>query len=414
MAIASNLGFPRIGAQRELKKAVEAFWAGKLDEAGLIAAGKMLRQRHWRLQAQIGLQHIPSNDFSYYDQVLDTIAMVGAVPARYNWDRKTDFATYFAMARGSSQNNGQGSGVPAMEMTKWFDTNYHYMVPEFEAGQEFQLSSLKAVEEFEEAKTLGMQTRPVILGPVSFLLLGKSKDEKLQPLSLLDNLLPVYAELLNRLQAAGAEWVQIDEPCMVLDLPDQACKAFTHACKFLTLSSPVKILLATYFEGLADRLPDMLALPVAAIHVDLVRAPGQLAAILDKFPPNTLLSLGLIDGRNIWKADLQRALNLAQQAAARIGKDRLLIAPSCSLLHSPVDLALETSLKPEVKNWFAFATEKLGEVLVLTLWASEQQMQASEETTVQLRSQAADKVGATVLSVERFRVAIRELDIASG
>ena len=366
MAIASNLGFPRIGAQRELKKAVEAFWAGKLDEAGLIAAGKMLRQRHWRLQAQIGLQHIPSNDFSYYDQVLDTIAMVGAVPARYNWDRKTDFATYFAMARGSSQNNGQGTGVPAMEMTKWFDTNYHYMVPEFEAGQEFQLSSLKAVEEFEEAKTLGMQTRPVILGPVSFLLLGKSKDEKLQPLSLLDNLLPVYAELLNRLQAAGAEWVQIDEPCMVLDLPDQACKAFTHACKFLTLSSPVKILLATYFEGLADRLPDILALPVAAIHVDLVRAPGQLAAILDKFPPNTLLSLGLIDGRNVWKADLQRALNLAQQAAAKIGKDRLLIAPSCSLLHSPVDLALETSLKPEVKNWFAFATEKLGEVLVLT------------------------------------------------
>jgi 5-methyltetrahydropteroyltriglutamate--homocysteine methyltransferase len=380
VAIASNLGFPRIGAQRELKKALEAFWSGKLDEDGLLAAGKALRQRHWQLQQQLGMQHIPSNDFSYYDQVLDTIAMAGAIPARYGWSRnQVDFATYFAMARGVSEKTAQGSGIPAMEMTKWFDTNYHYIVPEFEVGQKFQLASLKAVEELREAKALGIQTRPVLLGPVSFLLLGKSKDEKLSPLSLLDNLLPVYSELLSRLQAAGADWIQFDEPCLVFDLPDHARQAFASAYKFFATNSQLKILLATYFEGLADNLTTALELTVAAVHIDLVRAPGQLGAVLDKLSAKTQLSLGLIDGRNIWKTNLPRVLKLAQQAAARIGQERLLIAPSCSLLHSPVDLTLEAHLQPELKSWLAFATQKLEEITVLTRALNEGEAAVREE-----------------------------------
>jgi 5-methyltetrahydropteroyltriglutamate--homocysteine methyltransferase len=370
MAIASNLGFPRVGAHRELKKALEECWSGRESESGLLAVGTALRQQHWTLQKQIGLEHIPSNDFSLYDSVLDTTAMVGAVPSRYGASAGTvDLRTYFAMARGLQENGTSGTAhpadVPAMEMTKWFDTNYHYIVPEFKQGQRFHVASLKPVEEFLEAKALGIQTRPVLLGPVSFLQLGKSKDPNLQPLSLLETLLPVYADILRRLEEAGAEWVQLDEPCLVLDLTPEDQKAFASAYSQLSEATKLHLLVATYFEGLRDNINIALGLPVAALHVDLVRAPDQLGPLLQNAPSELMLSLGVIDGRNIWKTDLQRALALAEQAVNSLGSDRVLIAPSCSLLHSPVDLELESHLRSDLKEWLAFAKQKAEEVVLI-------------------------------------------------
>jgi 5-methyltetrahydropteroyltriglutamate--homocysteine methyltransferase len=371
MAIASNLGFPRIGAARELKKALESYWSGKLSESDLLATGKSLRQKNWTLQKDLGVGHIPSNDFSLYDQVLDTAAMVGAVSTRYGATMgRVDLRSYFAMARGSQERGTELGdtpvGVPAMEMTKWFDTNYHYIVPEFEAGQRFQLASLKPVEEFLEAKALGIQTRPVLLGPVSFLLLGKSKDGNMQPLSLLDKLFPVYTEVLNLLENAGAEWVQMDEPCLALDLSATAQNAFALTYAHLSRLTKLRLLVATYFEGLRDNLDTALRLPIASLHLDLVRAPEQLAPVLEKIPPGLMLSLGVIDGRNVWKTDLEAALAVVEGVANRLGSDRILIAPSCSLLHSPVDLELEVRLRSDLKEWLAFAKQKLEEVVLIT------------------------------------------------
>lgn len=280
MIIASNLGFPRIGAKRELKKALEEYWSGKRNEMELLATGRALRRDHWLLQKELGLDHIPSNEFSLYDHVLDTIAMVGAIPARYGWkgDTPLPVETYFAMARGLQN-------IPAMEMTKWFDTNYHYIVPEFKRGQRFSLVSINPIEAFLEAKALGLLTRPVLLGPVSFLLLGKAKEPDLQPLSLLESLLPVYEEVLRRLADAGADWVQIDEPALVLDLEPEARAAFASAYARLSRVSPrLRLLVATYFEGMRENLPTALHLPIAALHLDLVRAPEQLQQALAEVP----------------------------------------------------------------------------------------------------------------------------------
>jgi 5-methyltetrahydropteroyltriglutamate--homocysteine methyltransferase len=358
----TNLGFPRIGAHREFKKALESYWASKLSEAELLEKAKELRRQHWQWQQQAGIAHIPSNDFSLYDHVLDTTAMVGAVPQRYRWNSGTvDLNTYFAMARGSSE----GAGLTAMEMTKWFDTNYHYIVPEFEAGQTFRLASTKAIDEFLEAKALGIQTRPVLLGPISYLLLGKSKSSSFDPISLAGAILPVYEEVLRRLNAAGAEWIQMDEPCLVLDLPAAIPSTLTEAYRRLSASAgSTKILVATYFESLDSGLTTALQLPVAGVHLDLVRGSSQLNAALAGAPSNLTLSLGLIDGRNIWKADLSKAIALVEQAVQAIGSDRVLVAPSCSLLHVPVDLNLETGLD-EIKDWLAFARQKLDEVVAI-------------------------------------------------
>jgi 5-methyltetrahydropteroyltriglutamate--homocysteine methyltransferase len=366
MAISSNLGFPRMGVHRELKKALEAHWAGKLDEAGLLEVGKVLKLNHWVLQKQLGVKHIPSNDFSFYDHVLDTAAMLGAVPERYTWrGPQVDLPTYFAMARGAARKPGQAD-VAAMEMTKWFDTNYHYIVAEFTAKQTFSLGSLKPVAEFLEARAVGIHTRPVLLGPVSFLLLGKAKEPGFDPLSLLDRLLPIYASVLHQLDHVGADWIQLDEPMLALDTRDEACHAFTSAYETLSkVSSALRILVATYFEDLAANLPTALRLPVAALHVDLVRAPEQLGKILRIIPPGLQLSLGVIDGRNIWKTDLERALNVVEQATAAIGSHRVLIAPSCSLLHTPADLDVEKHMDDELRGWLAFAKQKLEEVVVL-------------------------------------------------
>ncbi len=373
MAFATNLGYPRIGPKRELKKALEGYWSGNITERELEETGRRIRQDNWLLHKNLGIDHIPSNEFSLYDHVLDTAAMVGAVPSRFGWGGGTvDLATYFAMARGTQEKlsrtgPGAAASAPAMEMTKWFDTNYHYIVPEFERGQKFVLGSTRPVDMYVEARSLGIETRPVLLGPVSFLLLGKSKDSALDPLSLLPDLLGVYVDVLTRLSRAGARWVQIDEPCLVLDLPPASREAFHTA--YATLARDVRgleILVAAYFGSLGENLGTALALPVSALHVDLVRAPGELDDVLAAFPRGKILSLGLIDGRNVWKTDLSKALSTAKKAAAVLGADRVMVGPSCSLLHSPVDLTLETSLDTEIKEWLAFSRQKLEEIVTVT------------------------------------------------
>jgi 5-methyltetrahydropteroyltriglutamate--homocysteine methyltransferase len=369
MVMPSNLGFPRIGPRRELKRALEGFWAGKLSENELRDQAASIRLTNWKYQAKSGIAAIPSNDFSLYDQVLDTIAMVGAVPERYGWSEGTiDLRTYFAMARGLQE---AGADLPAMEMTKWFDTNYHYIVPELHAHQEFHLGSNKPIDEFLEAKSQGIHTRPVLIGPITFLHLSKSSDNNFNPLTLLDNIIPIYAEILRRLQAAGADWVQIDEPCLVLDLNEDVKNAFSSAYASLSSSSKLKVLVATYFGDLRDNLNCALSLPVDGIHIDLVRAPNQLNDVLHSLPENLNLSLGLVDGRNIWKTDLQKVVNVVTPVIDRLGTERVFIGPSCSLLHSPLDLELETKLDPELREWLAFALQKIHEIVVLSRYFNE-------------------------------------------
>jgi len=360
MAKTANLGFPRIGKNRELKKALEAYWAGRADLASLQETAKQLRADHWTLQRDLGIDHIPSNDFSYYDQVLDTTCMVGAVPSRFQFaGGQVDPDTYFAMARGNAD-------AAAMEMTKWFDTNYHYIVPEFEDNQQFAPASSKAVDQFTEARELGILTRPVLLGPVSYLLLGKMKTPDAEPLDLLDRLLPVYGEVIQQLEAAGAEWIQIDEPALVLDLDEQAAQAFAKAYAHIAeVRQNLKLCLATYFGGLGNNLDWAMKLPFDAIHLDGVRGAGQLEKAVAALPENALLSLGLVNGRNIWKTDLGAALETIEKTVAATGTDRLILAPSCSLMHSPVDVAGEEKLDPTVRERLAFATQKLEEIAVL-------------------------------------------------
>ncbi len=372
MAIATNLGFPRIGAGRELKKALESFWAGELKQDALVSELRRIRNENWQLQKQLGIQHIPVNDSSLYDHVLDTCAMVGAIPSRFGFSGdRIDLDTYFAMARGQGRAQKE---VAAMEMTKWFDTNYHYIVPEFEKGMKFRLTSQKPLSEFRSAKELGIVGRTVLLGPVTFLLLGKAKDPSIDRLGLLPGLLPLYEEILSALSAGGAEWVQIDEPCLVLDIDDAERAALRSAYARLVKAAPkLKILVATYFEGLRDNLSVALSLPVAGLHLDLVRAPTQLGEVLNS---NSLrsgmsLSLGVVDGRNIWKTDLEHALGFVERAVEAIGTSRVMVGPSCSLLHSPIDLELETKLDAEIKNWMAFAKQKLEAIVTLTNAATE-------------------------------------------
>jgi 5-methyltetrahydropteroyltriglutamate--homocysteine methyltransferase len=360
MTVSANLGFPRIGAHRELKFALESYWKGATSKSDLLATAAQLRAHHWQLQQAAGIEVIPSNDFTLYDHVLDTALAFGAMPERFADLRGGDpLGLYFACARGTDT-------APAMEMTKWFDTNYHYIVPEFAPDQTFSLSSTKIVDEFREAQALGIETRPVLLGPVTLLSLGKAKGD-FAPIDLIDRLVPAYAEILATLKAIGAQWVQIDEPVLVLDLDNKQKAALKFAFEALAPIAP-KIMLTTYFGALGDNLDLAADLPVAGLHVDLVRAPEQLepvlAALRDK---PTTLSLGLIDGRNIWRADLEEKFAFVRRAWDLIGPDRLQIAPSCSLLHTPIDLDFETNLDPDLKSWLAFSRQKLEEVQALTL-----------------------------------------------
>jgi 5-methyltetrahydropteroyltriglutamate--homocysteine methyltransferase len=356
MILSANLGFPRIGSHRELKQALESYWSGATGAEELLRTAQFLRARHWFTQQKAGIDHIPSNDFSLYDQMLDTIAMLGAVPPRFGHQGgEVPLALYFAMARGAKD-------APAMEMTKWFDTNYHYIVPELTADMDLRLSTHKALEDYKEAKFLGIDTRPVLIGPVTFLKLAKMRDGS-KRWALLPRLLAVYRAVLVSLAQAGAEWVQIDEPVLVSDL-DDAARAALKAAYAALADVPVKIMLATYFGAMGDNLPALAGLPVQGVHVDLVRAPGQLEAVCQALPRDTLLSLGVVNGRNIWKTALTDAERLIEQARDLHG-EALMIAPSCSLLHVPVDLGIETKLDAELKDWLAFAVQKLDEVAAL-------------------------------------------------
>jgi 5-methyltetrahydropteroyltriglutamate--homocysteine methyltransferase len=368
MALAHSLGFPRIGRDRELKKAQEAFWKGELNEAGLRDVGRELRKVHWDLQKNAGIDLLPVGDFAWYDQVLSHSLMFGVIPERFRpHDGKPTLRTLFSMARGVS--NACCSDGHAEEMTKWFDTNYHYLVPEFSVDQHFQLGWEQLFEETEEARALGHNVKPVILGPLTYLWLGKTKGADFDKLDLLDRLLPLYGQIFARLAALGVEWVQIDEPILVLDLPQDWKNAFERAYNQIQ-RDPLKKLLATYFGGLEENLGLAANLPVDGLHIDLVRAPDQYPTILDRLPAYKVLSLGVVNGRNVWRCDLQNALATLRHAHERLG-DRLWVAPSCSLLHSPVDLGREDQLDAELKSWLAFAVQKCEEVAVLAQAVSE-------------------------------------------
>ncbi len=370
----NNLGYPRIGSNRELKKASELYWAGKISAEELIDAGKEIRLKNWKLQAEAGVDLIPSNDFSFYDQVLDLTLTLGAIPARYHELAKNNSSLdlYFAMARGSQKD---GQDVVAMEMTKWFDTNYHYIVPEFTKNQKFELFSEKIINEFKEANALGIKTKPVLIGPVSYLLLGKEKEEGFNRIDLIDALLPVYFEILEKLQAENAEYIQLDEPFLALNLTDKDRSVFTKVYNEINKRFPkLKIILANYFDCFGENLETALALPVDTFHLDLVRCPLQLDDILEsgKLASNVNLSLGVVDGRNIWKNDFKKSLEIIKKATDALGESRILIAPSCSLIHSPCDLDLETNeetLTPEIKQWLAFAKQKINEIVLLKQFA---------------------------------------------
>jgi len=376
MALAHTLGFPRIGRDRELKKALEAHWRGELDQAGLHAVGRELRAAHWQAQKDAGIELLPVGDFAWYDQVLTHSLTFGVIPQRFRQaEGAPSLDTLFAMARGAAANSSgdsccgaHGQTLHAQELTKWFDTNYHYLVPEFSADQRFQLSWEQLFDEVDEAQALGHKVKPVLIGPLTYLWLGKVKGaatvaDGFDKLGLLERLLPVYGEILGRLAAKGVEWVQIDEPILGLDLPQDWKNAFERAYNLLQ-HAPLKKLVACYFSGLDDNLGLAVGLPVDGLHVDLVRAPEQLPLLIDRLPVYKVLSLGVVNGRNVWRCDLDQALAQLRQAQLRFG-ERLWVASSCSLLHSPVDLGREDQLDDELRSWLAFATQKCGEIAIL-------------------------------------------------
>lgn len=371
MVQSSVLGFPRIGANRELKKTTEAYWQGKVSVDELFKVGKEIRANNWKLQKDAGVDVIASNDFSYYDQVLDLSLLFNVVPERYTKYNLAPIDTLFAMGRGlqrKATETTKAVDVTALEMVKWFDSNYHYVRPTFSHSTQFKLNGQKPVDEYLEAKALGIETRPVLVGPVSYLFLGKADKDSLDldPLSLLDKLLPVYAEILKKLAAAGAKSVQLDEPTLVLDLPANVQAAFKTAYEYLGSQSGLPaITLATYFGTVVPNLSAIKNLPVAGFHFDFVRNPEQLDDVVSILDDKQTLSVGIVNGRNIWKNDFSKSSAFVEKAIAKLGKDRVVVATSSSLLHTPVDLNNEKKLDAEIKDWFSFATQKLKEVVVI-------------------------------------------------
>ncbi|MBI1301309.1 MAG: 5-methyltetrahydropteroyltriglutamate--homocysteine S-methyltransferase [Alphaproteobacteria bacterium] len=379
MVLATNLGFPRIGDMRQLKKAVEGYWKGKHSQNDLLNAGKELRAHNWKLQQKEGLDHIPSNDFSLYDQVLDMTATLGLIPDRYDWDGKdVDLDTYFAMARGAQKGS---IDVTAMEMTKWYDTNYHYIVPEFEEGMSPKLCSTKVFDQYKEAKDLGIETRPVLIGPATYVFLGKPQYDGFDHVEMVKTLLPVYNEILQKLADMGVAWVQIDEPVFCLDLCKIGQSVVKTAYEGLKKPGQMKILVTSYFDTLRGNADLFYGLPVDALHIDLCRGPNQantaannatrtLDEALAKIGDKTL-SIGIVDGRNIWKNDLSTSLTMIEKAVQKLGTDKVFVAGSCSLLHTPVDLDSETELDEQFKSWMAYATQKVAEIASLAKGANE-------------------------------------------
>jgi len=360
MVTTHNLGFPRIGAKRELKFALENYWKGASTQEELTTLGAQLRERHWSNQSRLDL--VPVGDFSFYDQVLDTSFMLGNIPDRVRGLEGNSLDNYFRVARGRSARDSACSCVHAGEMTKWFDTNYHYIVPEFTKDTTFTLDATRLLEQLAEAKKLGVEAKPVIIGPVTYLCLGKTKDDS-DKLGLLSRLLPVYGKLLEQLAQLGIQWVQIDEPILVTELDSAWQKAFVTAYDALQ-GSRVKLLLATYFGQLQDNLALACGLPVDGLHVDAVNARSELEQVIAQLPKESILSLGVINGRNIWKTDMHATLEWLEPIHGRL-QDRLWIAPSCSLLHVPVDLNTEQKLDTDILSWLAFALQKLDELHIL-------------------------------------------------
>ncbi|HDR0627531.1 5-methyltetrahydropteroyltriglutamate--homocysteine S-methyltransferase [Pasteurella multocida] len=351
-------GFPRVGAKRELKFAQERYWRGEIAEQDLLEIAQKLREINWKHQAAANADFVAVADFTFYDHILDLQVATGAIPARFGFDSQNlSLNQYFQLARGNQTQF-------AIEMTKWFDTNYHYLVPEFNKNTEFKANPAHYVQQIREAKALGLKFKPTIVGPLTFLWLGKEKGEAFNRFELLAKLVPVYVEILNALVAEGAEWIQIDEPALAVDLPTEWIEAYKAVYTTLKEKVKAKLLLATYFGSVAEHAPLLKGLPVDGLHIDLVRAPAQLAAFEDY---NKVLSIGVIDGRNIWRANLNQVLDVVEPLKAKFGEN-LWIAPSCSLLHTPYDLEVETQLKankPELYSWLAFTLQKVQELRVI-------------------------------------------------
>ena len=398
MAIVHNLGFPRIGVRRELKHALEAYWAGNLQRSELEHTGQQLRQRHWAWQAEAGVDLLPVGDFAWYDQILEWSCLLGAVPARFEQapDAPVSLDTLFRMARGRAPS---GKPAAACEMTKWFDSNYHYLVPELTPEMPFRIAGDSLFAQVDEATSAGHRVKTVIPGPLTWLWLGKGEayrgSDDYRKLDLLNNLVPVYRQILERLHQQGVEWVQIDEPILALDLPQSWQAAFLRVYDQLS-TVPIKLLLATYFGGLGDNLHTALALPVAGLHLDLRRAPDQLSKVLPRLRPDQVLSAGVIDGRNIWRTDLDPCSALLADAREQLG-ERLWLAPSCSLLHVPVDAGEETRLPGELQTWLSFARQKLEELDLLRASLESSQTEevaerlAAQRTAIESRRRAAQQ-----------------------
>ncbi|OAA46166.1 cobalamin-independent methionine synthase [Metarhizium rileyi] len=389
MVQSAVLGFPRMGVNRDLKKATEAYWGGKISQLDLLAEAKRLRLAHWKIQKDAGVDIIPSNDFALYDQVLCHIQDFGAVPERYTKDGLDNVDQYFAMGRGHQKG---GIDVPSLEMVKWFDSNYHYVKPTLQNNQTFKLvDSPKAVVEFNEAKEAGINTRPVLVGPVSFLHLGKAdRGQTVDPIDLLDKLLPVYEQLLIKLKEAGAETVQIDEPTLVFDLPAKTKAAFKPTYeKLASLGDKIpRLVFTTYFGDIVHNL-DLLPKDIYAVHVDLVRNPEQLETVAGALGPKTILSAGVVDGRNIWKTNFKRAIETVETAIQKLGKERIIVATSSSLLHTPHTLASEKKLDAEVADWFSFASEKAVEIAIIARAVSEGPAAVREQLEANAKSMQA-------------------------
>ena len=360
-----NLGFPRIGKQRELKKMTEAYWKAAISKEEFIDATREIRSSNWKLQKD-KIDFIPSNDFSLYDQILDMSCLLGVIPERFGWNgENVDIDLMFRMARGVGRSGANDPSVPACEMTKWFDTNYHFIVPEFRKDTPFKIASDKIFSEFVEAKDAGVMTRPVLIGPITYLSLGKTEagTEAFDAFELIDRLWPVYIDIFKRLKASGAEWVQIDEPVFSLDLPERIRTVAKQTYQKIAGSNPgLKVLIANYFGPLEDNMQTFFSLPAEAFHIDAVRGGHEIPRIPDLLPDHALLSVGIVNGRNIWVNDFDKSLQLLQSIVNRIGPDRVIISPSCSMMHVPVTVESETKLDPEIKQWLAFAEEKLHEV----------------------------------------------------
>ncbi len=405
MARTHILGFPRVGAQRELKFAQESFWRGESDDASLRQTGAQLRQRHWQAQRDAGLNTVTVGDFAWYDQMLSTSALLGCLPSRFAFDAKQlTLRQYFELARGNQ-------AQPAMEMTKWFDTNYHYLVPELDAQTTLDGGVDWLFNDIDEALAQGLDVKPVLIGPVTYLWLSKSHVAGFDRLSLLPKIVAAYQRILSRLADKGVGWVQIDEPALCLDLGANWRAAFVPAYADLA-GTGVKLLLATYFDTAADHAVLASQLPVQGFHIDLVRAPQQLGAWRQVLPKDAVLSVGVVDGRNIWRTDLRRALDLLQPLHAELG-DRLWLAPSCSLLHTPVSLASEQKLDAEIKSWLAFATEKLGELKVLGRALNHGEAAVADELAASDAAQASRRAsGRVVNAVVQRRLAAVTTDMA--